>query len=100
MAPAAGAGQRYGQESGYSEVDVPRVIAEFRQERRGRQVERVTADSNIYISYISALNYGGKPQQLLDRARHGHKRARSCLPALRPVHWWGIPFLLSESSLP
>jgi predicted nucleic acid-binding protein len=31
-------------------------------------VLRVTADSNIYIS---AMNFGGAPDKLLDMARHG-----------------------------
>jgi putative PIN family toxin of toxin-antitoxin system len=45
-------------------------------------VRRVTADSNIYIS---ALNHGGKPLQLLELARHGQIQIAVSAPILTEV---------------
>jgi hypothetical protein len=44
---------------------VNRAVQEWRREQRGRQVDRATADSNIYVS---ALKSGGKPLTLLKKA--------------------------------
>ena len=61
-------GQLQAEKLGIKEEDVDRLIHEWRQAQRGRQVRRVTADSNIWIS---GLIWRGKPHELLNLARAG-----------------------------
>jgi hypothetical protein len=53
-------GQEQARSLGLTEADVPRLIAEYREEKRqGRQVIGVTADSNIYVG--AAVRRGSSP---------------------------------------